>query len=104
MKIKAYTSYNDYNRTRYFREFDIVKSIPVVGEDYGSHFGDGVTETVKEVNEVRLDIEQGKDEVWDYDYYEVVTNYYDRLDDETTEETYYIAIEKVFDEDDVVEL
>ena len=92
MKIKAYVGMDEYNKVRYYKNFEVVEEIPEVGEDFGYHFGDGVIETVKDVQKLSLDPEQGSVDVYDYDFYKITTDW--KEDDETTEECYYYAIKK----------
>ena len=90
--IRAYVSMDEVNKVRYYRDFEIKKELPVVGEEFGSHFGDGIEEVVKEVKEVRLDCEQGSDEVYEYDFFTVKTEW--KEDEELSEVIYYYAIYK----------
>lgn len=85
-KIKAYTGCNEREKIHYYKEFDIVEVIP--------NFYNG--EEVIGVKEVRLDAEQGNQEVYKYDFFEITT-----LDDEKEEDYYYICkmnVEYVLDE------
>ena len=85
-KIKAYVDYNEREKIHYYQTFDVVEVIPRYYND----------EEVIGVKEVRLDAEQGNDEVWKYDYYEITT-----VDDEKEESYYYICkmdVEYVLDE------
>lgn len=54
MKIKAYTDYNERNNRHFYTEFE-VKELSQVSLD--------------ELESVRIDVEQPKDECFDYDYY-----------------------------------
>ena len=90
--IRAYVSMDEVNKVRYYRDFEIKKELPAVGEEFGHHFGDGVEEKVKEVKEVRLDYEQGSDEVYKYDFFNVKTEW--KEDGEKSEMLYYYAISK----------
>lgn len=91
---------NEYRGKRYYKEFEIVNKLPEIGDDF--KFGIG---KVKEVKTCRIDCEQGNDEIWNYDYYRVVTEIPVDSDDNGTgsafEMVYYIAIENPaeFDED-----
>ena len=85
-KIKAYVNYNEREKIHYYQVFDVVEVIPRYYND----------EEVIGVKEVRLDAEQGNDEVWKYDYYEITT-----VDNEKEESYYYICkmdVEYVLDE------
>ena len=85
-KIKAYVDYNEWEKIRYYQMFDVVEIIPKYYND----------EKVINIKKVRLDVEQGNDEVYKYDFYEITT-----IDDEKEESHYYICkmnVEYVLDE------
>lgn len=85
-KIKAYVDYNEREKIHYYQIFDVVEVIPRYYND----------EEVIGVKEVRLDAEQGNDEVYKYDFFEITT-----IDDEKEESYYYICkmdVEYVLDE------
>ena len=85
-KIKAYVDYNEREKNHYYQIFDVVEVIPRYYND----------EEVIGVKEVRLDAEQGNDEVYKYDFFEITT-----IDDEKEESYYYICkmnVEYVLDE------
>lgn len=85
-KIKAYVNYNEREKNHYYQIFDVVEVIPRYYND----------EEVIGVKEVRLDAEQGNDEVYKYDFFEITT-----IDDEKEESYYYICkmdVEYVLDE------
>lgn len=93
MKIKAYTSYNESNNTRFYREFDIVDSLPT-DEVNGDE-----RKVIKNVSPVSLDHEQGNDDVYDYDFY-VITYDIEQISEDgkwhvsVPGETEFIAIHK----------
>lgn len=85
-KIKAYVDYNEREKIHYYQTFDVVEVIPKYYND----------EEVIGVKEVRLDAEQGNDEVYKYDFFEIIT-----IDDEKEESHYYICkmdVEYILDE------
>ena len=85
-KIKAYVDYNEREKIHYYQVFDVVEVIPEYYND----------EKVIDIKEVRLDAEQGNDEVYKYDFFEITT-----IDDDKEENCYYICkmnIEYVLDE------
>ena len=85
-KIKAYVNYNEREKIHYYQMFDVVEVITKYYND----------EEVVDIKEVRLDAEQGNDEVYKYDFYEITT-----IDDEKEESQYYICkmnIEYILDE------
>ena len=85
-KIKAYVNYNEREKIHYYQMFDVVEVIPKYYND----------EEVVDIKEVRLDAEQGNDEVYKYDFFEITT-----IDDEKEENHYYICkmnVEYVLDE------
>jgi hypothetical protein len=99
MKIKAYTRYNEQNNTHYYREFEVVDLLPTIGEvkEVSPEY-DGERTTVIAIREVGLDCCQGNDEVYNYNYFEIVETF-ERLDDddnwylEETQST-FVAIPK----------
>ena len=85
-KIKAYVDYNEREKIHYYQTFDVVEVIPEYYND----------EKVIDIKEVRLDAEQGNDEVYKYDFFKITT-----IDDDKEESYYYICkmnIEYVLDE------
>lgn len=93
MKVKAYTSYSESNNTHYYREFDIVDSLPTDEVD-----GDE-RKVIKNISSVSLDYEQSNDDVYGYDFY-VVTFDIEQKDEggnwisNVEDEVEYIAIRK----------
>ena len=85
-KIKAYVDYNEREKIHYYQVFDVVEVIPEYYND----------EKVIDIKEVRLDAEQGNDEVHKYDFFKITT-----IDDDKEESRYYICkmnIEYILDE------
>ena len=85
-KIKAYVNYNERKKIHYYQMFDVVEVIPKYYND----------EEVVDIKEVRLDAEQGNDEVYKYDFFEITT-----IDNDKEESCYYICkmnIEYILDE------
>ena len=85
-KIKAYVDYNEREKIHYYQTFDVVEVIPEYYND----------EKVIDIKEVRLDAEQGNDEIHKYDFFEITT-----IDDDKEENCYYICkmnIEYILDE------
>ena len=85
-KIKAYVDYNEREKIHYYQTFDVVEVIPEYYND----------EKVIDIKEVRLDAEQGNDEVYKYDFFKITT-----IDDNKEESCYYICkmnIEYILDE------
>lgn len=87
-KIKAYTGYNDYTGTHYFKEFEVISHSEI--EDIAEEWG---------VSKVYLDAEQGRDEVADYEYYS-----YDYKDEDGDTCRRYVAIEKLWFETELSKL
>lgn len=75
-KIEAYTSYDERNKVRYSKVFEIVEN-------------SDVKEIAKEHSlfKVAIDVEQGRDEVYDYDYYK-----YEVKDEDGDVSVHYIAM------------
>ena len=85
-KIKAYVDYNEREKIHYYQMFDVVEVIPEYYND----------EKVIDIKEVRLDAEQGNDEVHKYDFFKITT-----IDNDKEERHYYICkmnIEYILDE------
>lgn len=64
MKIKVNTSYNEFNKVAYSREFEVYNFIP---DFINGH-------EVDEVITLKIDTCQPNNEVFNYDFYEVVSN------------------------------
>lgn len=108
MNIRVYTDYDERSKRKYYRDFEVVEKLPEVGEVVWGDSDDspskvppyhGERERVKSVNKAWIDCEQGSDDVYNYDYYEVATQLetyneetgaYDVTDE--AHETYYYAI------------
>lgn len=82
-KIKAYVGCNEKHNIHYYRQFDIVDKDYLKDDDIVSY------------EELKLDSEQGRDEVYNYSYYKVI-----KLDDESDPYYEYVAIEKEQSYDD----
>ncbi len=108
MKIRAYTGYCERSNTHYYTDFEIVDKLPELGEvvygdsDNCTRIDYGERERVTNVCKAWLDCEQGNDEVYDYDYYEIQTQLeeYDEQSGryEVTDKsysTYHYAIKRV---------
>lgn len=102
-KIQAYTSYED--GIHYYRDFEIEEEIYEVEGSLEElikkdNVGDGV---VIDVTEIDIDCEQGRDEVFDYDFYTVTIADIERFknsdeeDEEIEDYMYnkYIAVKKL---------
>ena len=96
MKIRAYVNYNEYLNKRYYRDFELVDELPAIGDVV---FGDdlnfkepnyGQSEVVSKIREAYIDCENS-DDIWQYDFYIVVCDFYEYDFDENrfvkTEET-----------------
>lgn len=91
MKLKAYTSYNEYRNQKFYRYFDIVDECPKVDDDF-----DGGT--VKSIWEVSPDTENS-DEVFMHNLYKVEVYHEDDEDGYT--DTLYIAVpDEEYDEEE----
>lgn len=66
MKIRAYVRMDEVNKVHFYKDFEVVDFVPEVGDPC---FG----EEIKEITPVQLDVEQGKDEVYTYDYFKIIT-------------------------------
>lgn len=92
--IKAYTDYDERRNIHYYRNFEIVDQLPEV-QEYDDR-------KIIEIIPLELDCEQGSPEVWNYDYYEIVMCLRNEDDefDESDSYSEYVAIEKVFEEEE----
>lgn len=87
-KIKAYIDYNDYNKTHYYEEFEIIDELPEIG-DYKNGG------KIIKIEYATLDCEQPNSDVYDYTFYKITTK-----DDEDEENNFYACIEIKDGEDD----
>lgn len=108
MKIRAYTDYDEGRNQKLYRDFEVVDKLPDVGEVVWGDSDDcpdkvkpyhGERERVRTVEKAWLDCEQGSDDVYNYDFYKVITQLEEFDEDsgayEVTEEnnnTYYYAV------------
>lgn len=94
MKVRAYVSMNEASNTHGYKDFEVIAKLPEVGETVYMH--SGINETVKSIEPVKLDAEQGKSEVYNYNYYKIVIEEKEEFmgDVEINESVYYYAIEK----------
>lgn len=92
--IRAYTSYNDYRKIHYYTDFEVIDKLPSLDDKSFGGYDAWNYEDFKilEINSVHLDCEQGSQEVYNYDYYEIVIQYKD--DDKLEKDHFYVAIEK----------
>ena len=63
-KIKAYIGWNDTNHTHYHKEFEIIEKLPEKKDVFDEN-----GERIVKIENVKLDCEQGNDDVYNYDYY-----------------------------------
>jgi hypothetical protein len=102
MKIKAYTRFVESTNTHYYREFDIVDSLPEVGEVVYGGEDYGQRQTVTKISEAILDCEQGNREVDNYDFYCLTVKWEEQDENdqwqeiEEDEEKWYYAVAKKF--------
>lgn len=101
-KIRAYVSYNQYNKTHNYREFILLDKLPELDDSYILGVTPPLTCDVKieSIEPVRLDVEQGNDLVYNYDYYEIKVSWQESDDEEEQSDTYYVCVEKEDSEDD----
>ena len=94
-RIRANVRYNEYNNRLYYRDFQIYEKAPEVGDIIGG-------EDVISVSPIKLDAEQPKWEVYDYDYYRVETtcNGENNEDDNIV---LWVAVKKEDDEEDCID-
>ena len=80
MKIKANVSYNEFQKVAYSREFEVFTSIPSFINNH----------EINEVISLKIDTCQPNNEVFNYEFYEVVSNYIE--DGDNYEEVSYICV------------
>lgn len=83
--IKAYTSYNYNTGRHYYTTFDIVERLYDPEDPYYYE------ESIRDIQPVTLDIEQGNPKVFNYSYYEVITK-----DPEGIEHHYPVACYDIY--------
>lgn len=88
MKIKANVNYNEFNKVAYYRDFEVYSSIP--------YFING--HEVDEVIRLKIDTCQPNNEVFNYDFYEVVSNYIEYGDN--FQEVNYICVKMEVEDDE----
>lgn len=89
-KIRAYIDWNDATRTHYYRDFEIVENLPKINEIY--YEDESSVEKVKLIERVNLDCENS-DDVYNYDYYEIIIDAYDKDYNEHDERSYFVCVE-----------
>lgn len=63
-KMKAYIGWNDKNHTHYYKDFEIIEKLPEKKNVFDEN-----GERIIKIESVKLDSEQGNEEVYKYDYY-----------------------------------
>ena len=85
-KIRAYVRMDEVNKVHYYKDFEVINFTPEVGDPC---FG----EEIKEIIPVQLDVEQGRDEVYEYDYFKIITTMnkeFDKANDAYCESWYAV--------------
>lgn len=99
-KIKVYVDYKERSKVHYWAMFEVVDRLPKVGEVVYGDDDDalrpyyGERERVERIWKVEPDCEQGNDDVFEYDYFEVFTRLeeYDKvLNDYFVTDEFYCA-------------
>ena len=80
MIIRAKIGLNEWNNTVIRRNFELVESLPTVGELFHDY-------KVMKLNEIKLDCEERTENLYNYDYYKI-----DLFDDEDENFSIYICI------------
>ena len=88
MKIKANVSHNEFNKVAYYREFEVYSSIP---DFINGH-------EVDEVIRLKIDTCQPNNEVFNYEFYEVVSNFIE--DGDNFQEVNYICVKMEVEDDE----
>lgn len=93
MRIKAYVGYNERGNTRIFCNFEIEAAAPAIGDTYNH-------EEVTAVYPRSPDYENSS-ECYEYDYFQVETEYkIDYDEDRTDKSIYYIAVKSEVPQED----
>ena len=80
MIIRAKIGLNEWNNTVIRRNFELVKSLPTVNEQFHDY-------TVLKLNEISLDCEERNENLYNYDYFKI-----DLLDEDNEDFSIYICI------------
>ena len=80
MIIRAKIGLNEWNNTVIRRNFELVKTLPIVGEPFHDY-------TVLKLTEISLDCEERNENLYNYDYYKI-----DLLDEDNEDFSIYICI------------
>ena len=102
MKIKVCTRYDASSHTYFYSNFEIIDKLPAVGDDFGTqakYCSNPAKEVVTDIDEVEIDCEQPNDNIYNYRYYEIRTDYEEKKEDEDGEIendwfTYLVAVER----------
>ncbi len=91
--IRVCTGYSERKNIRYYREFVIIDKLPSLDDDsFGGHYRyKDENFKILEIRSAYIDCEQS-DEVYDYEYYEIVIQYTND-DGKIEKETFEVAIE-----------
>lgn len=87
--IRAYVGWNDYTKTHYYSDFKVIEDLPKVNEVY--YEDDGRIKTVKAIEKVELDTEQGNDEVYNYRYYKIIATCFNKDTNEKEDDDEYLV-------------
>ncbi len=99
-KIRAYVDWDDETKTHYYNDFEVVEKLPKINDIYyADEFRD---ERVTSIKRIDIDCEQGNDDVYNYDYYEIITDVYDKDYDEHDDNYYFVCTEIVYDDEDSI--
>lgn len=103
MKIRVKTRTDEAEKIAYYRDFEIVKSLPNVGDiDEVSPEYNGEKTTVIGIFEAVIDCEQGSDEIYNYEYFRIRKKFENLNDDGewelSNEWDEFLAVEKKYDD------
>lgn len=99
-KIRAYVDWDDETKTHYYNDFEVVEKLPKINDV--CYDDDCSIERVRSIENVELDCEQGNDDVYNYDYYKIITDIYDKDYDEHDDNYHFVCIEKVYDNEEPI--
>lgn len=91
--IRMPVDYSERRNTTYYRDFTIVEKTPEAGDGYIREIGSLCGEIVS-INEACLDMSANtRDEIMDFDFFEIKVKL-DGYEEEEETEIYYVAVKK----------
>ena len=88
MIINAKIGVNEWNNTVIRRNFEVVETLPIVSESFHDY-------KVLKLTEIKLDCEERREELYNYDYFKI-----DLLDEDNEDFSIYICIKNNNEEEE----